>query len=53
MRSMAWERLVEDEILDAQLDTLSAAEFVQEVCRKIGYPPTRSGCRRAGTRSPR
>ena len=39
MRSMAWERLVEDEILDAQLDTLSAAEFVQEVCRKIGYPP--------------
>ncbi|MGO1077681.1 hypothetical protein [Inquilinus sp. CA228] len=39
MRSMAWERLVEDEILDAQLDTLSAVEFVQEVCRKIGYPP--------------
>jgi hypothetical protein len=39
MRSVAWEKLVEDEILDAQLDTLSAAEFVQEVCRKIGYPP--------------
>jgi hypothetical protein len=39
MRSLAWETLVEDEILDAQLDTLSAAEFVQEVCRKIGYPP--------------
>ena len=39
MRSLAWEKLVEDEILDAQLDTLSAAEFVQEVCRKIGYPP--------------
>ena len=29
MRSMAWESLVEDEILDAQLDTLSAEEFVQ------------------------
>ena len=43
MRSLAWEKLVEDEILDAQLDTqldtLSAAELVQEVCRKIGYPP--------------
>ncbi|WP_225771019.1 hypothetical protein [Inquilinus sp. Marseille-Q2685] len=39
MRSTAWEALVEDEILDAQLDTLSAAEFVQAVCRKIGYPP--------------
>ncbi len=39
MRSLAWETLVEDEILDAQLDTLSAAEFVQEVCRKIGHPP--------------
>ncbi|MFE0759386.1 hypothetical protein ACFW16_35920 [Inquilinus sp. NPDC058860] len=39
MRSLAWEALVEDEILDAQLDTLSAAEFVQAVCRKIGHPP--------------
>ncbi len=41
MRAMAWESLVEDEILDAQLDTLSAEEFVQEVCRKIGHPPVR------------
>jgi hypothetical protein len=39
MRSLAWETLVEDEVLDAQLDTLSAAEFVQAVCRKIGHPP--------------
>ncbi|WP_225772886.1 hypothetical protein [Inquilinus sp. Marseille-Q2685] len=39
MQSLAWERLVEDEILDAQLDTLSAAEFVQAVCRRIGHPP--------------
>ncbi|WP_429224255.1 hypothetical protein [Inquilinus ginsengisoli] len=41
MRSMAWESLVEDEILDAQLDTLSAEEFVQAVCRKIGHPSVR------------
>jgi hypothetical protein len=41
MRAMAWESLVEDEILDAQLDTLSAEEFVREVCRKIGHPPVR------------
>ncbi|MGF6233069.1 hypothetical protein QFZ27_007024 [Inquilinus ginsengisoli] len=41
MRSMAWESLVEDEILDAQMDTLSAEEFVREVCRKIGHPPVR------------
>jgi hypothetical protein len=57
MRSMAWEKLVEDEILDAQLDTLSAAEFVQEVCRKIGYPPDpirlpRSWDEGAGTETP-
>ena len=39
VRSMVWETLVEDEVLDAQLDTLSAAEFVQAVCRKIGHPP--------------
>jgi hypothetical protein len=41
MRSMAWESLVEDEMLDAQLDTLSAEEFVRAVCRKIGHPPVR------------
>ncbi|MFE0755818.1 hypothetical protein ACFW16_17790 [Inquilinus sp. NPDC058860] len=39
VRSQVRERLVEDEILDAQLDTLSAEEFVREVCRKIGRPP--------------
>ncbi|WP_342241198.1 hypothetical protein [Inquilinus sp. OTU3971] len=39
MRSWVWEKLVEDEILDEQLDTLSAEEFVREVCRKIGRPP--------------
>ncbi|MGO4125410.1 hypothetical protein AB4Z01_13485, partial [Inquilinus sp. YAF38] len=30
-----------DEMLDAQLDTLSAEELVREVCRKIGHPPVR------------
>ena len=38
-RSAVWEKLIEDEILDAQLDTLSPEEFVQAVCRKIGRPP--------------
>ena len=38
-RAAVWETLVEDEILDAQLDTLSPEEFVQAVCRKIGRPP--------------
>ncbi|WP_026873809.1 hypothetical protein [Inquilinus limosus] len=31
-----WERLTEDEVLDVQLDTLSAGEFVREVCRWLG-----------------
>ncbi|MGO1079799.1 hypothetical protein [Inquilinus sp. CA228] len=39
VRSLVWETLVEDEILDVQLDTLSPEEFVREVCRKIGRPP--------------
>ena len=39
LRSMVRETLVEDEILDAQIDSLSPDEFVQAVCRKIGYPP--------------
>ncbi|WP_395677028.1 hypothetical protein [Inquilinus sp.] len=39
LRSVVWEKLVEDEILDAQLDSLSPEEFVQAVCRKIGRPP--------------
>jgi hypothetical protein len=39
LRATVWETLVEDEILDAQLDTLSPEAFVQAVCRKIGYPP--------------
>ena len=39
MRSMVWEWLVEDEILDVQLDTLSPEEFLREVCRKIGRMP--------------
>ncbi|WP_225768703.1 hypothetical protein [Inquilinus sp. Marseille-Q2685] len=39
VRSAVRERLVEDEILDAQLDSLTAEEFVREVCRKIGRPP--------------
>ncbi|MGO4850684.1 hypothetical protein AB4093_33645, partial [Inquilinus sp. 2KB_12] len=38
-RSAVWEKLVEDEILDVQLDTLSPEEFVREVCRRIGRPP--------------
>ncbi|MFE0757720.1 hypothetical protein ACFW16_27415 [Inquilinus sp. NPDC058860] len=43
VRSMVWESLVEDEILDAQLDTLSPEEFLREVCRKIGrMPPSAS-----------
>jgi hypothetical protein len=33
------ETLVEDEILDVQIDTLSPEEFLREVCRKIGRPP--------------
>ncbi|MGO1076178.1 hypothetical protein [Inquilinus sp. CA228] len=39
VRSIVRETLVEDEILDVQLDTLSPEEFVREVCRKIGRPP--------------
>jgi hypothetical protein len=39
LRSVVREKLVEDEILDAQLDSLSPEEFVQAVCRKIGRPP--------------
>ena len=39
LRSVVWKRVVEDEILDAQLDSLSPEEFVQAVCRKIGRPP--------------
>jgi hypothetical protein len=39
LRSMVRETLVEDEILDAQIDSLSPDEFVQAVCRKIGFPP--------------
>ncbi|MGL4960799.1 MAG: hypothetical protein ACRC67_06180, partial [Inquilinus sp.] len=39
VRSMVWETLVEDEILDAQFDTLSPEEFLREVCRKIGRMP--------------
>jgi hypothetical protein len=39
VRTDVWEKLVEDEILDVQLDTLSPEEFVREVCRKIGRPP--------------
>ncbi|MGO1074370.1 hypothetical protein [Inquilinus sp. CA228] len=39
VRSMVWESLVEDEILDVQLDTLSPEEFLREVCRKIGRMP--------------
>ncbi|OWJ65075.1 hypothetical protein [Inquilinus limosus] len=39
LRSVLWKRLVEDEILDAQLDSLSEEAFVQAVCRKIGRPP--------------
>jgi len=39
VRSMVWESLVEDEILDVQMDTLSPEEFLREVCRKIGRMP--------------
>jgi hypothetical protein len=39
VRSMVWETLVEDEILDVQLDTLSPEELLREVCRKIGRMP--------------
>jgi hypothetical protein len=39
MRSWVWEKLVEDEILDVQLDTLSPEDFMREVCRKIGRSP--------------
>ena len=39
VRSMVREKLVEDEVLDVQLDTLSPEQFVREVCRKIGRPP--------------
>ncbi|WP_395673946.1 hypothetical protein [Inquilinus sp.] len=39
LRAVVWEKLVEDEILDARLDSLSPAELVQVVCRKIGRPP--------------
>ncbi|MGK9167775.1 hypothetical protein KXR53_15825 [Inquilinus limosus] len=36
LREEVWERLTEDEVLDVQLDTLSAGEFVREVCRWLG-----------------
>jgi len=39
MRHWVWEHLVEDEVLDEQLDTLSPEEFMREVCRKIGRSP--------------
>ncbi len=39
VRAMVQETLVEDEILDARLDSLSPEEFVREVCRKIDRPP--------------
>ncbi|WP_441695681.1 hypothetical protein [Inquilinus sp. YAF38] len=39
VRKLVRERLVEDEILDVQIDTLSPEEFLQAVCRKIGRPP--------------
>ncbi|MGL4960114.1 MAG: hypothetical protein ACRC67_02690, partial [Inquilinus sp.] len=39
MRNWVWEKLVEDEILDEQLDTLSPEDFMREVCRKIGRSP--------------
>ena len=39
VRAVVWEALVEDEILDLRLDTLSDEEFVQAVYRKIGRPP--------------
>ncbi|MGK9168819.1 hypothetical protein KXR53_21065 [Inquilinus limosus] len=36
LREQVWERLTEDEVLDVQLDTLPADEFVREVCRWLG-----------------
>jgi hypothetical protein len=39
VRAEAWERLTEDEVLDARIDTLSPEDFVREVCRRIGRPP--------------
>ena len=39
VRSAVWEKLVEDEILDVQIDTLSAEDFVREVCRWLGRRP--------------
>jgi hypothetical protein len=41
VRSAVWEKLVEDEILDVQIDTLSAEDFVREVCRWLGRKPGR------------
>jgi hypothetical protein len=48
VRSTVWEKLVEDEILDEQIDTLSPDDFVQAVCRKIGYPPNPDWMPRGG-----
>ncbi len=39
VRLLVREKLVEDEILDVQIDTLSPEEFVREVSRRIGLPP--------------
>ncbi|OWJ65382.1 hypothetical protein [Inquilinus limosus] len=39
VRSLVWERLTEDEVLDVQLDLLSPEDFVRAVSRKIGLPP--------------
>ena len=39
LRLVVRECLVEDEILDVQLDSMSPQEFVEAVCRKIGRPP--------------
>jgi len=39
VRSAVREKLAEDEILDVQIDTLSAADFVREVCRWLGRRP--------------
>ncbi|WP_026870371.1 hypothetical protein, partial [Inquilinus limosus] len=36
LREQVWERLAEDEVLDVRLDTLSAGDFVREVCRWLG-----------------
>lgn len=48
VRSIVRETLTEDEILDAQIDALSPDEFVQAVCRKIGYPPNLDWMPRGG-----